>query len=271
MSYISDNLCHFVGRSKDNDDERFELLVKIIKEQRLKANLENPDSPALALTSNYKGERLGEILEKCDCVCFCDIPDDMLEIHTSKYSQFGMGFSKPFLSKLGVRPVMYVPRGVKIKEASPTNNPTENPFEYYLYLSNIVGYMNAILIILNNFFRFDQHLGILMDSNSIVKQTIESFNPDVTKKFLTGHAHQMIFGEMVAWATQSSYVKIFDETLAEDNPDNYYMEREWRSLKSIDFTLTDIQKIYLPSQKYKDQFMEEFPDYPGEFWLFDMQ
>jgi len=111
MSYISDHLCHFVGRSCANDDARFDLLVKIIREQQLKANLKNPDNPELRTSSRYTGERLGEIFEQCDCVCFCDIPDDMLGIHTSKYSRFGMGFNKTFLAQNGARPVMYVPLG----------------------------------------------------------------------------------------------------------------------------------------------------------------
>ena len=56
--------------------------------------------------------------------------------------------------------------------------------------------------------------------------------------------------------------------MKEDDPNNYYMEREWRSLKSVNFNMEDIQKIYLPSKMYKEKFMERFPDYAGEFWFF---
>lgn len=44
------------------------------------------------MSPTYMGEHVGEILERCDCVCFCDIPDESLNIHTNKYSKFGMGF-----------------------------------------------------------------------------------------------------------------------------------------------------------------------------------
>ena len=63
--------------------------------------------------------------------------------------------------------------------------------------------------------------------------------------------------------------KVFDANLPEDHIDNYYMEREWRSLKSIDFDLNSIQKIYLSNQDYKNKFVSEFPLYAGEFFLFD--
>lgn len=52
-------------------------------------------------------------------------------------------------------------------------------------------------------------------------------------------------------------------------PKTYYMEREWRSINSIDFSLADIKKIYLPDANYKDKFLDEFPEYSGEFVIFD--
>jgi len=35
--YVSKELTHFLGRSLANDDERYELLLKILKQGRLKA------------------------------------------------------------------------------------------------------------------------------------------------------------------------------------------------------------------------------------------
>ena len=271
MNYISDYLCHFVGRSRANDDERFDLLVKIIKEKQLKANLDTPDNPSLYTSSNYKGDRLGEILERCDCVCFCDIPDDMLEIHTSKYSRFGIGFTKPFLASQGARPVMYVPLSARMKEPCFTDTPKDNPIDYYLYLNKLSNNLNPMLMLLNAFFKFDNQIRQLINAGGDLKRSVELYDGTVLKELLDGHAHQMMFSETVAWATQCSYVKVFDETLAEDDPDNYYMEREWRSLKSVDFSVNDIQKVYLPSQQYRERFMAEFPDYAGGFWLFDEQ
>ena len=59
------------------------------------------------------------------------------------------------------------------------------------------------------------------------------------------------------------------ETLPEDDPDNYYMEREWRCIHNIKFDLSDIKKIYLKSERYKEKFVEHFPAYKGEFYVFE--
>lgn len=271
MSYISDHLCHFVGRSCANDDARFDLLVKIIREQQLKANLKNPDNPELRTSSRYTGERLGEIFEQCDCVCFCDIPDDMLGIHTSKYSRFGMGFNKTFLAQNGARPVMYVPLGAKMKEPSNTDTPKDNPIDYYLYLNKLANNLNTLLMVVNGCMPFNQQIALCASKDNNIQELLKLLDKGIALDFLQGKAHQLIFSETAALSTQCAYVKVFDETLAEDDPDNYYMEREWRSLKSVDFSVNDIQKVYLPSQQYKERFMAEFPDYSGEFWLFDEQ
>lgn len=97
-AYVSDLLCHFVGRSKPSDEEKFQLLLLVIKEGRLLCSLDSPDTPKTIMSPTYMGEHVGEILERCDCVCFCDIPDESLNIHTNKYSKFGMGFDKSFLN-----------------------------------------------------------------------------------------------------------------------------------------------------------------------------
>ncbi len=268
MNYVSKYLCHFVGRSCANDNERFELLVKIIKEHQLKANLKTPNNPELHTSNQYLGNRLGEIFEQCDCVCFCDIPDEMLEIHTSKYSQFGMGFKKTFLSENGARPVMYVPLSTKIKEVMNTNMPKNSPVDYYLYLNKMATNLILLLILANGYNPFHKQIIQYAANDDNIKPLLNLLDEKIFSDFLQGNEYQLLFNEMVALLTQCAYIKIFDESLKEDDPNNYYMEREWRSLKSVNFNMEDIQKIYLPSKMYKEKFMECFPDYAGEFWFF---
>ncbi len=265
MNYTSNLLCHFVGRSLESDDERFELLIKIIKEKQLKANIKTPNNPSLSTDSKYKGENYGEVFRETNCVCFCDIPDDMLEIHTTKYSKFGIGFDKLFLSKQGVRPVMYVPLGGTIKELPPTDSPKSNPMEYFIYLNRLSNNLLPIVTLLNQAIPFNYQMLTLLDKNKDLVEAVKLFDGDVLKGVVDNKTSQMLFSLTTAWATQNAYIKVFDETLEDNDPNNYYMEREWRSLKSIDFELVDIQKVYLPNDEYIEKFKTVFPEYQNSF------
>jgi hypothetical protein len=64
------------------------------------------------------------------------------------------------------------------------------------------------------------------------------------------------------------FVKGFDSTLAEDDPNNYYMEREWRVIGNIKFALTDIERVIFP-RDYASRFRKDFPDYAGEVFFAD--
>lgn len=270
MNYVSENLCHFVGRSLPNAMDRFRLLIKIIKDQQLKANLSKPNNPEIRFTNTYHGESLGEIFEHIDCVCFCDIPDNLLSIHTEKYSQFGMGFTKKFLAMQEARPVTYVPKDAKMQEPAHTCTPTGNPTEYYLHLNKLSINFKPILCLLNAFYPLKNLLSQLMStSDDNLMQSLSLYDPSIVNAILDGKAHSMIYSDLMGWAAQNAYIKVFDETLTDNDPENYYMEREWRSIKSVDFTITDIQKVYLPTQHFKNCFLEEFPNFTGDFWIFD--
>ena len=41
--------------------------------------------------------------------CYCDIPFEQTGPHISKYGNFGLSFSRHFLTKHGARPVFYIP------------------------------------------------------------------------------------------------------------------------------------------------------------------
>lgn len=263
MNYISDTLCHFVGRSMNSDDERFELLLKIIVEQQLKANLESPHNPVISSDIDYKGEHLGEVFRRCDCVCFCDIPDEMLEIHTSKYSSFGIGFSKTFLSKQGVHPVLYIPSNGKIIEYPDTKTPHKPSMAYFLHLSRLFGSFMPILLYCIQENPLENQLSLLYSARSETRNMINQWDSKMVQHILNKESFDMLFSESVAFGMFLAYVKIFDETLDENDPNNYYMEREWRSITSINFSLADIEKIFLPNTHYKDLFLKKFPDYKG--------
>jgi hypothetical protein len=45
-----------------------------------------------------------------------------------------------------------------------------------------------------------------------------------------------------------AFVKCFDETRADDDNENYYMEREWRVLGDVAFSLEDVSRVILPEE-----------------------
>lgn len=263
MSYVSNNLCHFVGRSQATDEDRFNLLVKIMQGKILKANVIDFGKPQISSNIGYTHNRVGEVFLRCDCVCFCDIPDDKLKIHTGKYSEFGLGFDKHYLAAQGARPMLYVPLGAVMKEPCESCSPKENPVKYYDYLEKLVMTLNPILAKLNQDILFSR----LYDRS--ISNGVVIYDEDIGRDFASGNAHGLIYAQTTAMLTHLAFVKMFDETLKQEDPENYYMEREWRALWDVEFAHTDVKKIYLPSQAYKKRFMDIFPEYKGEFWIFD--
>ena len=267
-NYTSNLLCHFVGRSKTTDDERFELLITIIKGNRLIANLSNPDKPESYFQSGYQCEHVGEVFGKCDCVCFCDIPNEALEIHTNKYSKFGMGFEKTFIAEQGAHPVMYVPENYNIYERGDGGKgqsiTPRKPEQYFPCLLMLSTQLIPLL-----------EMGSKPD---ILKKELEAtglfnglagFSDVVKNAYFSKNYHPLAFSILQGVGTQMAYIKLYDATLPDDHPDNYYMEREWRSLNNILFTLDNIKTIYLPSDEYKEKFQKEFPDYKGDYFIFE--
>ena len=267
--YVSNLLCHFVGRSKANDDERYALLIEILRGGKLLTNIQDPENPVSHFQNGSQCEHVGEVFGKCDCVCFCDIPDESLKIHTDKYSRFGMGFEKNFIAAQGAHPVMYVPINYPIVERGDqsdkgrSNTPREAN-RYYPYLLSLSTYLPVLLEMGFSSSKLEQ----------LVKQFgleswINLFGTNVTNAIFSGKMHPLVFSMLQGTATQMAYVKLYDSTLPDHHPDNYYMEREWRSLLNIHFDLQNINRIYLPNADYKEKFEQEFPEYSGTFYLFE--
>lgn len=270
--YTSNLLCHFVGRSKRTDDERFELLITIIKGAQLIANLSNPQKLESRFHNGYRCEHVGEVFEKCDCVCFCDIPDKSLEIHTNKYSKFGIGFEKTFLAGQGAHPVMYVPQNYPIVERSDESSTGKShtprdPEQYFSYILWVT--TNLLPLMELGYSGVDlSHQEQILDQLGLGNY-LNLFDDSVRNAFFSEKYHSMIYSILHGIANQMSYVKLYDANLPDDHPDNYYMEREWRSLKNITFTINDIKTIYLPSIQYKERFLKEIPEYSGTFFFLD--
>jgi hypothetical protein len=60
-----------------------------------------------------------------------------------------------------------------------------------------------------------------------------------------------------------SFFKFFDASLEEADPDNYYMEREWRTPGDVEFALDDVRSVFLP-EAFAETFASEFPHFRGQ-------
>lgn len=233
--YISKELTHFVGRNL-REDEQYNILLKIIKEKCIsypphKTKEKDCTRDSVIVRSKFSSNNM--IVP--GMVCFCDIPIDDLGIHISKYSHFGLSFQKAFLIEQGATPVFYVEKNSVVR-----NKPTKTKTRSEYFDQMVEEYINNC----NNY------LKCLDDLHKIKPKPkecvdISSFMLDLLR-----------------------YIKFFDANIPDDDKDNYYMEREWRSPYYIYFEVEDICRIILP-KSYSKRFKGDMPGYVGQIIFSD--
>lgn len=220
--YVSKELTHFVGRHKP-EEERFNLLVTIIKSGRILPLGSDPD---VKVKLNPSKNGLEEMVVP-QMVCFADIPINDLSLHMEKYSNFGIAFKKDYLVKYGANPVLYL---------------TQN------------GMVNGQKTTREDWFR--DHL-----------KKYAFFRDEIKKLAADEQAKQIkeLFAEIDQFLLQDviAYIKPFDASKNDADEDNYYLEREWRIIGNLPFTLKDITRILIP-EKYGKKLREALPEYTGQ-------
>jgi hypothetical protein len=221
-SYISNELFHFVGRHEPTPDKQFELLLKILNQSYLRSTRQRDEE----MTLNVHEKIISGELTRVAAICFCDIPRQSLKIHMNKYSQFGISFSKRYLSSKGAKPVIYIP--IKSDIQGRGNRGEVIPERTRILLNALVE---------------------MRKSKNEINQALSS-NPRLQNS-VNAASNQWSF-----LASEFYYfIKMFDEDLEEDNDKNYYMEREWRLVNSpkrtiLNFTLDDINALIVPYNYY---------------------
>ncbi|HUS75559.1 MAG TPA: abortive infection system antitoxin AbiGi family protein [Methanothrix sp.] len=223
--YVSKELTHFVGGnlSKETNDksqlqeEQYKVLLKIIQEKCIR-NPDWPDDRGTQYRINRKCKLSDNGMIYPGMICFCDIPLGDLGIHISKYSNFGLSFSKSFLIKKGANPVLYIAKN------SAEGKVTKS--EYYDIMAD--AFINSDLLNSPN-----NYGGKLAATADLMLHLL-------------------------------SHIKFFDSDKSEDDDENFYMEREWRSLHNIHFEIKDIRRIILPNSSFCERFRNDVPEYVGE-------
>jgi hypothetical protein len=222
--YISKELTHFVGRSLKSDADQYKALLQIVSSGHIKSSLIRELGHA-ALTIRYEKLLSENEMVVPEMVCFCDIPSQDFAIHQKKYSKFGISFLKSSLVAKGVRPVFYIP-----KNAMKSGDTT-----WKLYIDNVLR----------------RHMGKSLEIRTLL-ETCQSELLDSFKGLLN----------FVDWEILG-FMKFYEEGLADDEPKNFYMEREWRKLGSLKFEISDVCRIILPAQ-CSAQFRQDVPGYTGQ-------
>ncbi len=243
-----------MGRSLEGEEKQFDLLLKILRSGELRVP-RNPDGSAkppvqTAMGVGWFSERK---VHQVAAVCFCDIPEADLPLHIKKYSRFGLAFRKPFLLNRGATPVFYIANDAIIEYrpqvdwASQMMAPGEYTREFFL---------NSLI---SAFYSKRLELFLLL-----VKQYQEStpseqkLDPKVTalltdvEILMRGIDHEFL-----------SYCVPFRASQLEDHPENFYMEREWRTLSDVRFDLDDVCRVILPNN-FAKPFKAGMPDYSGQ-------
>lgn len=235
--YISKELTHFVGRGMP-EEAQYRLLVHIIASGLLTHTPHWPD--ATAHLEIKRGRISRNEMYNPTVVCFCDIPVTDIHIHMSKYSRFGLSFLKQFLISKGANPVYYVAR----------NSIVGNPKEGYSTRAE----------------KFDK---VMETYHSLFSLVTDALSRREGKGRVPLNASQTyVDAEFFLDYNVFSFLKMFDDSLLDEDPDNFYMEREWRVLDNIKFKMDDVYRIILP-QTFAKRLRKEVPTYTGQVSFVD--
>ncbi len=235
--YISSELTHFVGKGL-SEDTQYQLLVKIISRGFLS---HPPHSRNVTgnLIVNPSAKMSENEMYNPQVVCFFFILVDDLPLHMGKYGRFGLAFEKKFIVSKGGRPVLYLPTTSRM-----TRNRRLSVTETLDRLQAGKDPVVAENLEMGKY--FDE---MFQEYHALIQQSSDAQGE--LKLYLSLARH--IF----------SFIKFFDPSLPDDDPKNFYFEREWRVIGNLDFTVTDVVRVLLP-QEFSERFRDEVPRYIGQ-------
>ena len=85
--YVSDELFHFVGRANSRDDEQnYALLIRVLKAGCISHPPHEVGWGQTAVTADLTKSLLSGELFVPQVTCYCDIPQEHLDVHIAKYN-----------------------------------------------------------------------------------------------------------------------------------------------------------------------------------------
>lgn len=235
--YTSDELFHFVGRKHPDDHEaNYRILGMILASGWITYPPDFPKMHEQKLAIDLDKNLLTEELVVPYVTCYCDIPLNSLEIHMRKYGWFGFSFSRDYLAKLGARPVIYIPWR---KDQAWWNS---------IHGRSFLSYAEQV------YRGFKQHI---VEPVSSTSHSFSMGSIPKTKEEAAREMDSMLIKDFFA------YIKPFNVELTEDDPDNFYMEREWRKYGPLEFRPDDVHRI-LVSKGFGGRLQRDQPSYASK-------
>lgn len=234
--YVSDELTHFVGRGL-RAPEQYDLLVRILRTGRLAPHPHDPDLAgdlAVDLDAAPSSNRAYDPL----AVCLCDIPVGDLEIHIRKYSPFGLSFRKAFAVAAGASPLFYVAAASRSAGAN--------------------GDAGAS--------RAQRYDATLREYERLRRET-DAVLADAPPRERALLARWASFAHFLDFEVLA-FLKFFEYPDPDEGPENHYMEREWRLLDELRFSLDDVRRVIVP-EPYAARLRDDVPEFRGQVTFAD--
>jgi len=244
-AYVSTELTHFAGRGLPEGDQ-YAVLLSILRT----GHLRGPGYQQGVHVMHPYASMCGNDMYVPTVVCFCDIPSGSLGIHMAKYSQFGLSLRKDFLVQQGANPVFYVVRDSFVEpNAWPQSLPVPRPAQV------LDPYDQAIAqpALVTKCAYFDVMLQMLHSALTIEMAVMAHGGQQGTNAYRRlSDLNSFLSLQLMA------FVKFFDHSLPAEDAANYYMEREWRVLGDVHFTLRDIARVIVP-KAYRARLVYDMP------------
>jgi abortive phage resistance protein AbiGi (putative antitoxin) len=231
-TYTSDELFHFVGRRSPGDDEaNYQTLLKILRVGCVSHPPHGRDWGIVSTKLDLTRRLISGELVVSTVTCFCDIPVDHLALHVRKYGKFGLSFRRSYLLRFGARPVFYFPCA---------KSDAGSVFGGSVLLDDIEkvyrGFRNHFVNAVKG--RHSRRIG---EEPATPDDAVLALNNMLLRDFL-------------------AYIKPFDANLADDSPENYYLEREWRKHGNLEFPPPEVVRVIVASG-FEDRLRRDAPGF----------
>lgn len=236
--YTANTFAHFVGRAHPHDhDANFETLGKVLTSRCVSYGPPVAGGSKTSYTIDPKKPLHTEELIVPTVTCYADIPEASFGIHVKKYGFFGVGFDRNFIIKAGARPVTYVPM-----------------------------FANEWMHAINGRYLLEDIAATYLGFREFCEERLGEKRGAVTRTMKTkpvGEANVLHAIKSLLEKDFLAYLKPFNSELPVGDPNNFYMEREWRKYGYLDFTEDDVARVWV-ADGYGKQVAERFPALAGK-------